>query len=84
MIQIVLHKIIPPQTMGPDKEIETRIYSIPIDLFGPLEQAETGTIIYLRNGMGSVIVKETIEEIRDSMLSALLKVEDARSNRRIV
>ena len=67
MLFLKLHKWLETSTMMPkhleaDEFVE---YVLPIDLLGPFEKHDKGTIINLRNNMGYVIVKETIEQIEE-------------------
>lgn len=74
---LVLHRIDTEHgVMGAEpKYIE---YNLPIDLLGPFEVHPQGTMVYLRNNMGYVIIKETTEEIRGAVGNMLNAV--ARQN----
>jgi len=65
MLFLKFHRWLETNTMAPShlEEDEFVEYVLPIDLLGPFEKHEKGTIINLRNNMGYVIVKETIEQI---------------------
>jgi len=45
-------------------------YRLPIDLLGPFENSAKGTEITLRNNMGYIIVKESVEQI-ENLISEL-------------
>ena len=82
MIQLELTKVIHPQTMGPDQTPTLRKYCVPIDMIGPLEEDDKGyTILTLRNNGGSVIINESIEEIKErinALMAAQLAATQAR------
>ncbi len=68
---LVLHRIEKGMgTMG-QKDEEFVEYNLPIDLLGPFEVHPQGTMIYLRNNMGYVIIKETTEEVRGAIANML-------------
>ena len=76
---LVLHKYGDHGTMMPGDQGEDLIeVNIPIDLLGPFEENPRGTMIHLRNSMGSVIIKETTAEIRNAVAAMLSQV--ARPN----
>jgi len=76
---LVLHKYGDHGTMMPGGGSEDLIeINVPIDLLGPFEVHPRGSMIHLRNGMGSVIIKETTAEIRNAVAAMLNQV--ARQN----
>jgi len=74
---LVLHRIDTEHgVMGAEpKYIE---YNLPIDLLGPFEVHPQGTMVYLRNNMGYVIIKETTEAVRNKVMELITNV--ARQN----
>jgi len=65
MLFLRLKRWVESQTMRPKHEQSEEYidYRLPIDMLGPFESHEMGSLIYLRNNAGCVIVKETIEQI---------------------
>lgn len=73
MLFLVLKRFVERNTMAPRdaRNDEYVDYVLPIDLLGPFERHDSGTLITLRNGMGYVIVKETIDEIKERLMSMM-------------
>jgi len=80
MFYLILHKFVEGTgTMGPDGGDGDYVeYNLPLDLLGPYEIHPKGSLLYLRNNMGYVIIKETTEQIRGQL--AEMFAEIARQN----
>jgi len=76
MFYLTLHRFNESGTMGSttDNFIE---FNLPIDLLGPFEVNINGTLIQLRDNMGSIIVEETTEKIRQ-MVSEMMAAAQNR------
>jgi len=74
MLFLVLHRYNEPRTMMPasERKDEYNEFNLPIDLLGPFEVHEKGSLIQLRANMGNIIVKETTEKIRH-MISEMIE-----------
>ena len=71
MLFLRLMRWVETHTMSFGDEIEHEFvdYRLPIDLLGPFEAHKMGTMINLRNNLGYVIVKESIEDMEAAVAS---------------